>query len=665
MNERRTRPSAPVNDRVEEVPRAYDWVSPWSLDPDLPPPRRPRPLGLQGTAAVSLVAMPPPGLPSFGEKLAVEPVPETHLPESPQQSGTLSPKNAAPAQPPADKVIPALNEKAPFPAFPPNERVRGAEPREPLGELPPPEPDFEPDPPPPSIRPKADPPSGRPLVRQLPSFPDSRIDAKPREPLAPVPPPAANAPGLDIPLRDEPREPRAQEHANRFSRSDPQLSLTLQQPKSKPRSAPAESGISWGTLIFLSLGLLSFAFGAWIYLHDIEPEMDDDLRIDRPVDVTPVITAPDRLQMFLHSIIPLESRELALRPPSDWDTPSLSRFVQANGPALGNLKDFLEDPDWHPRHSSWHGIDLGSHRSWVQAGILKQAEAAYLSRLQKEEAAFTAAIDLAELAHRLEDMWAWPSFSRRSIEMHRRAAQTLAVLLRQTRLSASQLAQFHQQHQSCAPGTETFVRAINAFYIHEKKLLLGAGSGEPLDTMPGGVLNRRPGRLLFKVNETLSLFADCMRQLKSGIAEAPFSEMTAAEELVRRTRKEALVFYQPNAAGQAYFCERMEDYIHLPADTARARTQHGLVHTLFAIRRALAETKRIPQTLPDLVPAYLEGLPTDPYSGEPFLYNAPRGILYSVGDNFTDEDGMITEPPMNDPGEPTVQIGVAAAAAIR
>ena len=393
--------------------------------------------------------------------------------------------------------------------------------------------------------------------------------------------------------------------------------------------------------------------------------MDDDLRIDSPVDVTPVITTPDRLQTFLHSIVPLESRELALQSPSEWDTPALSRFVQANGPALDNLKDLLEDPNWHPRHSAWHGIDLGGHRSWVHAGILKQAEAAYLARLQKEEAAFTAAVDLSELARRLEDMWAWPSFTHRALDLHRRSDQSLAVLLRQTRLPEAQLAQFQDQHDRCAPDKDTLVRAVNAFYTHEKKLLLGAASGEPLDTMPGGVLNRRPGRLLFKVNETLSLFGDCMRQLKSSIAEAPFTEGGTAADIVRRIRKDALIFYQPNAAGQTYFCDRMGAYTDLPELLTLARTRHGLVHTLFAVRRSLAATKRLPQSLPDLVPAYLEGLPTDPYSGEPVLYNAPRGILYSVGNNFTDENGMITEPPMHDPGEPTVQVGVAAAAAIR
>jgi len=41
--------------------------------------------------------------------------------------------------------------------------------------------------------------------------------------------------------------------------------------------------------------------------------------------------------------------------------------------------------------------------------ILKQAEAAYLMRRGEEEAAFAAAIDLAQLARSLQELDAWPS----------------------------------------------------------------------------------------------------------------------------------------------------------------------------------------------------------------------------------------------------------------
>lgn len=663
MNQRRPRPSAPVNDRVEEVPRTSDWVSPWSLDPDLPPQRRPVALSLNDPSKGSTPAMPPPSLSVAPKEFHIEPLPDVdsgkpiqredpsaiqHVPVSPA-SPSDSPEFPPNDLPPSEPNLEAEIESSPLPT-PMEENNPGSN----LATQSPP-----------ANRTLAQPKTTEIQARSLPSFPTARQESFERAAKAITPKIRVMEP--DQLASEGPKDKAIPAEPESFP-SEP--AERAKEPPHRDRASirrgePAHPGISWGTLISLSLGLLGFSFVTWLYLHDIKPEDDADLHIDKPVDVTPIITAPERLQVFLNSIEPIQSRNLASMPPSNWDTPSLSRFVQSNGPALDNLKDLLEDPDWHPRHSAWHDIDLGSHRSWTNAALLKQAEAAYHARLQQEEPAYVAAIDLAELARRLEEMWAWPSFAKRSLELHERAAQTLAELLRKTRLPDASLAQFQGQYEDCKPDTQTLVRACNAFFIHEKKLLLGAASGEPLDTMPGGMLNRRPTRLLFKTNETLALFADAMRLLKAETAEAPFSGAGQAAEVVRRTRKEALVFYQPNAAGQTYFCDRMETYLNFPSEHTLARTRHGLVQILFATRRNLAASKRLPGSLLELVPTYLSDLPSDPFSGEAFIFNPLRGLIHSIGDNFTNEDGMITDPQMNDPGEPTVQIGVAAAAVIR
>lgn len=679
MNQRRTRPSAPVNDRIEEVERLSDWVSPWSLDPDLPPQRRPRPMGLDDPTKASMPAMPPPSMSVPPRNFEIDPgnttaryAPKTwtdaeEIPEIPTPV-SKSPPTAQPDEAPIklDQGLdsnPNLDlQETPASSPPPTESPARIEPE--------PRPETDRTAPSPVEDPvftlpkQAHPVQPTVQPRPLPSFPTQRsLRHRPSEPsTTPHPTPRLKVVEPDEPTFEDDRSPPTSRH------QEPSL-LQEQLPEidraSERREPTGHPGFAWGTLVSLSLGLLAFTFLTWLYLHDIEPEDDADLRIDAPVDVTPVITAPQRLQVFLNSIEPIDSRTLASQSPDLWDTPSLSRFVQANGPALDNLKDLLEDPNWHPRHSSWHDIDLGSHRSWTHAALLKQAEAAYHARLQQEETAFVAAIDLAELARRLEELWSWPSYMQRSLEVHERAARSLADLLRHTRLPEPTLRQFQSQYQDCAPDTQTLVRACNAFYVHEKKLLLGAGSGEPLDTMPGGVLNRRPSRLLFKTYETLSGFADVMRLLKSESADSPFTDRGQAAEIVRRTRKDSLVFYQPNAAGQTYFCERMTPYLKFPAEHTLAKARHALVTALFATRRHLASTKQLPKSLGEMIPQFLSDIPVDPYTGEPLIFNPLRGLIYSVGDNLTDEEGMITEPQMNDPGEPTVQIGVVAATAVR
>ncbi|WP_395741942.1 hypothetical protein [Prosthecobacter sp.] len=425
----------------------------------------------------------------------------------------------------------------------------------------------------------------------------------------------------------------------------------------RPRHA-VEREASWSTLAILSMGLLALVFIAWLYVDDQAPGLDKDLLLNRPVDQAVTIQTPEKLWKFLKALVPFEKEEMYGRPPWLWDTPTLSRVVQANGAALDNLRDLLEDADWHPTHAAWHAADPCEDPRWRQALVLKQAEAAYLSRRMQEEAAFTSAIDLAELGWRLEQIWAWPSCYQRSLEAQTLAGQTLADLLRQTKLPEAMLRQFQRQFNVCQPTAEVLEGAMNGYYVHEKKLILGPKSGENLDTMPGGVQLHRPGRLFFKPYETLQHFATAFRQMKTEVL-VPLAQ-TAEVRLKDEGAAEAS--YQPNSAGMAYYHQRMKNYTPLPAMLGLVRTRGNLIITLFAVRRCIAEKKMLPTTLEQLRTFnFLLDVPVDPYTGAPLQYDATRGLIWSVGNDLKSAGGKPMEPPMHDAAEPTVEVGIAVA----
>ncbi|HRH96753.1 MAG TPA: hypothetical protein PLB55_12500 [Prosthecobacter sp.] len=461
-----------------------------------------------------------------------------------------------------------------------------------------------------------------------------------------------------------PEEPRPPESAPSPRAPEEERAMPRQAPPSRPAfplrcSRTVERETSWASLVILSMGLLAFVFIAWLYVDDQAPGFDEDLLLKRPVDQAVTISTPMKLRKFLDALAPIENAALYGKPPWLWDTPTLSRIVQANGTALDNLRDLLEDADWHPAHAAWHASDLCDDPRWHQAMLLKQAEAAYLSRRMQEEEAFTAAIDLAELGWRLEQIWAWPSCYQRSLEAQTLAAQTLADLLRQTKLPEATLRQFQRQFNVCQPTTELLARAMSAFYVHEKKLILGPLSGELLDTMPGGVQLQRPGRLFFKPYETLQHFATAFRQLKED-AQAPLAHTSGV-----RLEKDAVAetSLQPNSAGITYFHQRMRAYTSMPAFLGLVRTRGNLIITLFSVRRCIAEKKTLPATLEQLRSFnYLLDVPLDPYTGAPLQYNLTRGLIWSVGNDLKSTGGAPTEPPMNDATEPTVEIGIAVAA---
>lgn len=71
------------------------------------------------------------------------------------------------------------------------------------------------------------------------------------------------------------------------------------------------------------------------------------------------------------------------------------------------------------------------------------------------------------------------------------------------------------------------------------------------------------------------------------------------------------------------------------------RTESSIagIRLILACRAFEEQMARLPDTLDELVPAFMPSVPRDPFDGQPFRYAAERRIVYSVGKNLTDDDG--------------------------
>lgn len=473
----------------------------------------------------------------------------------------------------------------------------------------------------------------------------------------------AAAPQVEGKPASSPPQHQKTSSATSFTAPQPQPLLERVGPKSDSTRQQAESSSSWGTLFITSLGLAGALLLGWIYFSDISAPLDDDLILLEPVDLAPKIAGPERLSTFLQAINSIPDLSVTLQPTWKWDMRTLESYVRGNGAALDALRDLLGDFDWHPRHAAWHQEDLGAHASWPHVRILLQARVVYLLALGNEESALLAATDIGRLSHHLQDMWSWPTYMQRSQELHMACVQMMAHVLKQTRLGSAELKLVQDEFMRCAPLDGHLQSALSAFYLHEKKLLLGEKSGAPLDTMPGGVLQERPGRLFFKKQETLSLFAENFRKLRDQVVITPVAAVEIGARVVRRPAA-SLSQFQPNGEGERYFKQRIEPCLELPARHHLAKARHDLVLSLFAIRRYLADQHKLPSGLGDLRPDYLQDIPLDPFSGEQLCYDPLKGVLFSVGSNLRAEGGSITEPPLADPDEPTVELGISASATV-
>ena len=419
--------------------------------------------------------------------------------------------------------------------------------------------------------------------------------------------------------------------------------------------------------------ILIFLLVAYTYLRDEAPPWDRDLTGAASADETTLvipmvkprdITAPARMKAMLTAAEKIHVSELSDRPPWEWSTPALGALLEKHATVLDDMRDLLEEKEqeWNPTCPLWQLEDFGSSTGWKGLMTLKQAEVAYLIRREQEEAAFQETIDMVELAHLLESLDVWPSFMRRAQELHELGDKSLALLLQSTQLSEAALAHLQtKEYQVWRPSDAALATAMNGFYRYEKKLIMGPAPGDlplPIESLPA-----RSGRFLFKPNATLRLFAESFRELKDESQLTPFARVDQISSRTHhRYRQVKSGMGSPNASGEEYFLTRIQAYSTMLDQHSMARTRFSIVMTLFALRRYVAGTGRVPAKLEELVPAYLpKQMLLDPFSNEPLRYLPAKGLIYSVGPKLKDEGGRPTPIPLSDLDEPTAETGIGVA----
>lgn len=409
------------------------------------------------------------------------------------------------------------------------------------------------------------------------------------------------------------------------------------------------------------LVLLAFAAvsAAWLYLQDEDRPQDADLLMEQPLPpsaIEPVAAAKWRLA--LQAVLLPDAPSQVLKPAWDWDTPLLSRTVQANGMVFKQLEEALAVEDWQTLHPVWRSAEIGSHEGFDSIGIVSSALIAYVARKGDEKGAVQAAVDVAALGRRLQNISSWPTYYNHGLRLQQRAAEGLAEVLRTTSLDARTLNQLQREFEKSMPSDSQLRDACNGFYQFERLLFTGPRAEDPWDMLPGGlpVQTQSHSRWFFKPYATLAMFSKGFRALKGEVMKPPYAWVDQLRPIVGPPGRPLETQPHPNFAGSRHANQRLWPYAQLMENHALQRTRHLLVLSLFAVRSYGLDHGRIPSSLADLSPRYFTSLPMDPFSSEPLHYDASKGVIYSVGLDLKDDGGSKSPLAMSDPYEPTVRI---------
>ena len=196
---------------------------------------------------------------------------------------------------------------------------------------------------------------------------------------------------------------------------------------------------------------------------------------------------------------------------------------------------------------------------------------------------------------------------------------------------------------------ESFFRAS---YGLEKAILTEEGTAPP---RPGisNYLVARPEGITFKRNRTLNLFADAFTKMINSTNSA-FIEPN--KNLIDLSKFEDPSLLDSNSTGSKYFAQAMKPYLDAPAKQAKSATDFNLVKTQFAIRRYNLDTGQLPESLSQLAPKYLKGIPSDPFNGNTLSYSKVRKVVYSKGVDGVDQGGVSGRAGFMNNNEPTLEL---------
>jgi hypothetical protein len=147
---------------------------------------------------------------------------------------------------------------------------------------------------------------------------------------------------------------------------------------------------------------------------------------------------------------------------------------------------------------------------------------------------------------------------------------------------------------------------------------------------------------VLKPNETRRLLAEDFRAAIENVPR-PYAEMQEIKHPWSGKQGVIQRILSGNIVG------KMLCAILLPAENGaietkvQTKTELAATRALLAMKAFKVGKGRLPKTLDELVPEYLDAVPLDNFDGKPLRYNPEKKVIYSVGKDLKDDGGMTKE----------------------
>ncbi len=321
-------------------------------------------------------------------------------------------------------------------------------------------------------------------------------------------------------------------------------------------------------------------------------------------------------------------------------------FVQSvlerNAEVLERFERYAAMRDWWQDEPVGSNMDFNYLFGWIRLAILKRAESIWLASRGEREAAIESAVSVLKFAAGLRASGGPLLTALMADSISGIGAKGVARLLQHHEFTGDELACLAAKLDDPVFSRNDLESVLRTEYAFIAATAMDRATFErvvrpTLSETPAWL----PLPLAYKSNRTRSMLGDFYRaavRASDGDCRSFIAEIDGAIPLGQWAKWSNVL--TGNAIGFELCSLGNEPSKGAFQRSFAVQAQHSLLRVFVAMKRYRLDHGERPATLDLLVPAYLEAVPTDPMDGMPLRYNAKYRIVYSVGEDFTDDGGF-------------------------
>lgn len=250
----------------------------------------------------------------------------------------------------------------------------------------------------------------------------------------------------------------------------------------------------------------------------------------------------------------------------------------------------------------------------------------------KDKEAFDQALKTIKMGQMLEDGQGGLVHYLVGIAVKQIGIANLKSLIADSRLSSSELLSYERGLDKYKDSRSAEQKAFKLEYIK---------NNNTTEEMNKEILDTTGLRSVYfyKPNKTKLLWIENYRINVDNASKDSYAQLVQPKEIIAFKWMDV---FTDNCIGNVLFSSYSTYFTGINAKAFGEAFHIEEAQILLALKAYKQDTGRMPDSLQDLVPEYLDELPIDPYDGKIVRYSPEKKIIYSVGSDLVDDGGDIS-----------------------